>query len=114
MRVRLAPGVPGNALTTVRFSPFTINSRYDTILSDRQLCLGGTHVIKYDVDRDMIWTNEPLPTHPNGLRFSTYDVEGNLLAVNDYYSVGGGFVINERTQGKSQMGAKDAVMPLPD
>ncbi|KAK4048039.1 hypothetical protein OIV83_005073 [Microbotryomycetes sp. JL201] len=54
--------------------------------------------IKYDMDRDMLWTNEPLPTHPNGLRFSVFDEEGTLLATNDYYSVGGGFVINERTQ----------------
>lgn len=48
----------------------------------------------------MLWRNEPLPTHPNGMRFSVYDKEGTLLAVNSYYSVGGGFVVNERTQGR--------------
>ncbi|KAM0787832.1 hypothetical protein ACM66B_003886 [Microbotryomycetes sp. NB124-2] len=89
-------GLEGSDPETI--DPFTINSRYDTILSERVLTLGGEHKIKYDMDRDMLWTNEPLPTHPNGLRFSVFDEEGDLLATNDYFSVGGGFVINERTQ----------------
>ncbi|KAK4049106.1 hypothetical protein OIO90_005576 [Microbotryomycetes sp. JL221] len=89
-------GLEGSDPETI--DPFTINTRYDTILSEKVLTLGGQHKIRYDMDRDMIWTNEPLPTHPNGLRFSVFDDQGTLLATNDYYSVGGGFVINERTQ----------------
>jgi hypothetical protein len=40
----------------------------------------------------------PLPLHPNGMKFSVFDKEGDLLATNTYFSVGGGFVVNERTQ----------------
>lgn len=47
----------------------------------------------------MIWTMQPLPTHPNGMRFSVFDAAGDLLATNAYYSVGGGFVVNSATQG---------------
>lgn len=46
----------------------------------------------------MLWRVEPLPTHPNGMRFTAYDAEGTMLATNEYFSVGGGFVVNERTQ----------------
>lgn len=42
---------------------------------------------------------DPLPAHPNGMRFSVFDKEGTLMATNEYFSVGGGFVVNERTQG---------------
>jgi L-serine dehydratase len=36
-----------------------------------------------------------LPFHPNGMRFSAWDTAGAELAVRIYYSVGGGFVVNE-------------------
>lgn len=79
----------------------TINSRYADILSTGRLQLNGTHTINYSHDRDMLWRMDPLPTHPNGMRFSVFDNEGTLMATNEYYSVGGGFVVNEQTQGTS-------------
>lgn len=80
----------------------TINSRYDNIVSTHNLMLGGTHRIKYDMDRDMLWRwDQVLPTHPNGMRFSAFDAKGDLLATNEYFSVGGGFVVNEKTKGVS-------------
>ena len=33
------------------------------------------------------------------MRFSVFDEEGDLLATNEYYSVGGGFVVNDKTKG---------------
>ncbi|GJN89357.1 hypothetical protein Rhopal_002337-T1 [Rhodotorula paludigena] len=63
-----------------------------------RLQLNGTHTINYSHDRDMLWRMDPLPTHPNGMRFSVFDNEGTLMATNEYYSVGGGFVVNEQTQ----------------
>ncbi|KIK61547.1 hypothetical protein GYMLUDRAFT_42544 [Collybiopsis luxurians FD-317 M1] len=79
--------------------PTTIESRYNSILTNKVLLLGGDHLIKYDMDRDMLWRwDQVLPTHPNGMRFSAFDADGTLLATNEYYSVGGGFVVNEKTK----------------
>ncbi|KAL0579281.1 hypothetical protein V5O48_002735 [Marasmius crinis-equi] len=79
--------------------PTTIDSRYENILTSKTLHLGGHHRINYDMDRDMLWRwDQVLKTHPNGMRFSVFDDEGNLLATNEYYSVGGGFVVNENTK----------------
>ncbi|GAA6027130.1 hypothetical protein JCM8097_002415 [Rhodosporidiobolus ruineniae] len=89
-------GLEGSDPETIETS--TIASRYASILSTHHLQLNGTHSIGYTHEKDMTWDMRPLPTHPNGLRFSVYDGEGTLLAVNSYYSVGGGFVVNERTQ----------------
>ena len=50
------------------------------------------------MDTDMLWRVEPLPAHPNGLRFAVFDEEGDLIAANEYFSLGGGFIANERTQ----------------
>ncbi|GAA5867270.1 hypothetical protein JCM8547_003142 [Rhodosporidiobolus lusitaniae] len=89
-------GLEGGDPETIETS--TIASRYSTILSTNRLTLNGTHTITYSHQKDMLWDFQPLPAHPNGMRFSVYDEEGTLLAVNEYYSVGGGFVVNERTQ----------------
>ncbi|KAH9993682.1 serine dehydratase alpha chain-domain-containing protein [Russula compacta] len=51
------------------------------------------------MDRDMLWRwDQVLKTHPNGMRFSVFDENGDLLATNEYFSVGGGFVVNEKTK----------------
>lgn len=47
----------------------------------------------------MLWKwDQVLKTHPNGMRFSVFDENGDLLATNEYFSVGGGFVVNEKTK----------------
>ncbi|KAH9946514.1 L-serine ammonia-lyase [Amylocystis lapponica] len=77
----------------------TIPSRYASILESKSLELGGQHHITYDMDKDMLWRwDQVLKTHPNGMRFSVFDEAGDLLATNEYFSVGGGFVVNEKTK----------------
>jgi len=78
----------------------TIPSRYADILQNKTLHLGGDHRIIYDMDRDMLWRwDQVLKTHPNGMRFSAFDENGDMLATNEYFSVGGGFVVNDKTKG---------------
>ncbi|PPQ65757.1 hypothetical protein CVT26_000358 [Gymnopilus dilepis] len=77
----------------------TIPSRYSDILQNKSLFLAGHHRISYDMDRDMVWRwDQVLKTHPNGMRFSCFAENGDLLATNEYFSVGGGFVVNEKTK----------------
>ncbi|KAI0305948.1 L-serine ammonia-lyase [Multifurca ochricompacta] len=77
----------------------TISSRYTAIQTNKTLLLGGNHRISYDMERDMLWRwDQVLKTHPNGMRFSVFDEDGDLLATNEYFSVGGGFVVNEKTK----------------
>ena len=56
----------------------------------------GERRIDFDLKRDLAFEKrESLPGHPNGLRFVAMDAEGNELLRRVYYSVGGGFVVNE-------------------
>ncbi|GEM07253.1 L-serine dehydratase [Rhodotorula toruloides] len=89
-------GLEGSDPETIETS--TVNSRYAAILDTGRLQLNGSHTISYSHDKDMLWRMEPLPAHPNGMRFSVFDEEGTLMATNEYFSVGGGFVVNEQTQ----------------
>jgi L-serine dehydratase len=48
---------------------------------------------------------EKLPLHSNGMRFSALDRAGAVLAERIYYSVGGGFVVDELGQPSARHGA---------
>ncbi|PFH44913.1 hypothetical protein AMATHDRAFT_72137 [Amanita thiersii Skay4041] len=77
----------------------TVPSRYSAIVANKSLLLDGCHRIRFDMDRDMLWRwDQVLKTHPNGMRFSCFGKDGDLLATNEYFSVGGGFVVNEKTK----------------
>ncbi|KIY52904.1 L-serine ammonia-lyase [Fistulina hepatica ATCC 64428] len=92
-------GLEGSCSDPETIDTGTIPSRYTTILDNKMLLLGGDHRIHYDMDRDMLWRwDQVLKTHPNGMRFSCFDKNGDLLATNEYFSVGGGFVVNEKTK----------------
>ena len=55
----------------------------------------GHHQIT-DYRNDLIMhRTETLPFHANGMRFTVYDEQGEALQTKVYYSVGGGFVVDE-------------------
>lgn len=60
-----------------------------------RLLLGGTFPLGFDPGVHLEFrTAEKLPFHPNGLRFRAFG-SGQLVAEETYYSVGGGFVVQE-------------------
>ncbi|KAF7722602.1 hypothetical protein EC973_002915 [Apophysomyces ossiformis] len=77
----------------------TIKSRVQDIYNTKSIRLDGTHRIHFDPEKHLIFNYfKTLPQHPNGLRFCAYDYEANMIATNEYFSIGGGFVVNEETQ----------------
>lgn len=109
-------GVEGESPDKVETS--TIRSRVSDIETNKSIRLDGTHRITFDYEKDMVFNFfKTLPQHPNGLRFCAYDKDANLVATNEYFSIGGGFVVNAETQldhGENvyykQINKKDAVV----
>ena len=81
-------------------TPSTIDTRLTgeylaPIFAKNQLNLSGKHVIDFDSERDMYWYDDTvLPYHPNALTIRALLTDGSNYQ-QTYYSVGGGFVINE-------------------
>ncbi len=72
----------------------------------------GSHILPFEVARDLVVrTEESLPKHPNGLRFTAYDVDEQALLAEIYYSVGGGFIVTEAEFGCVQADA--VTVPYP-
>lgn len=80
--------------------PSTIDTRLTSnylapIFSDKQLNLSGTHAVAFDTERNIHWYGDTvLPYHPNALTLRALLANGTNYQ-QTYYSVGGGFVINE-------------------
>ena len=56
---------------------------------------------------------ESLPDHPNGMRFVALDPHGSEIMAKVYYSVGGGFVVDEQAAGADRIKADDTRLPYP-
>ena len=66
-----------------------------TIRQSGKLKLLQRTEIGFDEKTDLHFNKrKALPYHPNGMAFHAYGVDEKLLASREYYSVGGGFVVN--------------------
>jgi L-serine dehydratase len=94
--------------------PDIIPASLERIRSAKKIRLLGRHEIAFDEKRDLIMNKrQKLPFHTNGMRFSAYDADGNELATRDYYSVGGGFVVNTDEAAEDRIVADTTPLPHP-
>ncbi|MGN5375272.1 L-serine ammonia-lyase [Sphingomonas hankookensis] len=80
------------------------------------MALGGTGPrIAFDPVRDIVWQGfRMLPRHANALAFAAHDASAAVLIERTYYSIGGGFVVNEgETDSGAQEDAAAADLPYP-
>jgi len=80
------------------------DARVGLVREQGKLLLGGVRVISFDADDDLVMhRRRSLPGHPNGMTFTAYDGGGLLLRQRTYYSVGGGFVVDESAIGADRV-----------
>ncbi|MBV8046831.1 MAG: L-serine ammonia-lyase [Paludibacterium sp.] len=90
----------------------SVQPRVAAIREHKQLTLLGEHPVAFDEKAHLIlYRRETLPYHPNGMRFTAYDAAGNELFVRIYYSVGGGFVVNEEAAGANRIAPDTTALP---
>ncbi len=97
-----------------RIDPDIIPSALERIRGGRQVLLAGQHPIPFDEKRDLVMNKrQKLPFHTNGMRFTAYDAAGAEIATRDYYSVGGGFVVNQDEAAEDRIVADTTPQPYP-
>ena len=76
--------------------PDIIPAALARIRGEKKLLLFGQREIVFDEKRDLVMNKrQKLPFHTNGMRFAAFDANDEQIATRDYYSVGGGFVVNQ-------------------
>ncbi|MFC9236432.1 L-serine ammonia-lyase [Streptomyces decoyicus] len=75
---------------------------------------GTAHEIDFDESTGLILhRRRTLPHHANGMMLFAYDAAGALLSEKTYYSVGGGFVVDEEAVGEGRVKPDDTVLKYP-
>jgi L-serine dehydratase len=97
-----------------RIDPDGIDARLARIRAEGTLRLLGRHPVAFREKGDLVFNKrEKLPYHTNGMRFSAFDADGQLIATRDYYSVGGGFVVNQDEAAEDRIVADTTPLPWP-
>ncbi|AYH43952.1 L-serine ammonia-lyase [Azoarcus sp. DN11] len=105
-------GLEGEAPDLI--DPDTIDSRLAAIRASKRLSLMGLHAVPYEEKTDLVFLRrQTLPYHPNGMRITAFGEGDAELASRVYYSVGGGFVVNEEAAGADRIVEDATELPYP-
>ncbi|WP_025616906.1 L-serine ammonia-lyase [Salinispora cortesiana] len=86
----------------------------DRIRTEQRISLLAAHEIDFDSARDLVLhRRRSLPYHPNGMTFAAYDSTGAELRARTYYSVGGGFVVDEAAAGADRITSDTTAVRYP-
>lgn len=105
-------GLEGDSPRTVDVA--SADERVEAIRTGGRLNLLGEHEIAFSYDDDMVLhRRKALPYHANGMTLWAYDASGAELLSKTYYSVGGGFVVDEDAVGADRIKLDDTVLKYP-
>ena len=91
--------------------PVVAKARVEEINMGGQLQLAGTHTIQFDHTAEIVLSLRAMDFHSNGMVFLAFDGSGEELSRRVYYSVGGGFVVDEQ---EAESGPReDVAVPYP-
>lgn len=77
----------------------------------RQVRLAGDHPVDFDPATDIVLSLRAMDFHSNGMVFIAVDADGTTVLRRVYYSVGGGFVVDEDEVGRAP--TDDVALPHP-
>jgi len=91
--------------------PKCVEAAIQTLRESATLLLDGHLAVPFDWSRDMRLLDENLPYHPNAMSLLAYGAANEALHSDTYYSVGGGFVVDESQAQSGQPGGQACELP---
>jgi len=92
-------GLSGNEPAAI--DPAMIEPTVAAIRTDKHLNLAGTHLIAFEESSDLLFRQDQMfppganTRHPNGLRLTAFDAAGSTLSARVFFSIGGGFIVED-------------------
>ena len=91
-----------------------IDNIISRIARDSEIGIDHSFSIPFSQAKDIIFHRRKiLPKHPNGMRFTAFDKNNHQLLSKTYYSVGGGFVVNDEVDADQPVLKNNSELPLP-
>jgi L-serine dehydratase len=91
----------------------TVAARIAAVRACKSVLLLGEHEVALAEDDLVLHRRRSLPYHPNGMWFLVYDQAGELVSSRTFYSVGGGFVVDETAVGADRVRADSTAVRYP-
>jgi L-serine dehydratase len=88
----------------------TVDARVAKIKEDGRVPLLSGEAVAFELT---LHRRRSLPHHPNGMTFAAIDASGRQLRERTYYSVGGGFVVDETAVGADRIKPDDTSVQYP-
>jgi L-serine dehydratase len=105
-------GLSGEAPDTVH--PDQVEAKVRRIRDEHTLPMDGRREIRFSEKDDLRFRiDKTLAFHSNGMRFTAYDAGGAIIARRVYFSVGGGFVVDEAEAQHAADPPKAQHIPFP-
>jgi L-serine dehydratase len=114
-------GLAGNEPASI--DPATIESTVKEIRAARCIDLAGKRSIHFDelsdlvLHRDIMFPPGAHTQHPNGVRFTAFDTAGAVTEQSTFFSIGGGFIVQDIAPGSSgtqpSPDQRSAIVPFP-
>ncbi|MBS3668703.1 L-serine ammonia-lyase [Vreelandella boliviensis] len=103
-------GLMGEAPESV--DPDTIVARLKQLEEGEPLVLANGQSIAFDARNDVEWDETCLPFHPNAMVLSAY-CDNELIATNTFYSLGGGFYVDQAKADQGEVGEDATELTYP-
>jgi L-serine dehydratase len=87
--------------------------RVQSVRDAGSVSLLGKRDVGLATDDLVLHRRQSLPFHPNGMRFFAFGADGAQLCERTFYSVGGGFVVDESATGADRIKADDTPLAYP-
>ncbi|HEA8087588.1 TPA: L-serine ammonia-lyase [Campylobacter coli] len=96
-----------NALEAKNLSAAIQEEANKNAIDKGKINLCGEKELQFNYEKDLIFSKEFLPLHENGMQIKAFNVKGETVDEETYYSIGGGFVLTaaeleKRDKGSSQ------------
>jgi L-serine dehydratase len=94
--------------------PDSIDNILEQVGHNGCIRLAGRYRVDFDSRSDLLFNKkETLPYHSNGMRFAALGADREVLFERDYYSVGGGFVVNQDEAASDRIVKDSTRLPYP-
>ena len=109
-------GLAGNEPASI--DPAVIESTVAGIRATKKMNLAGKRDIGFEEERDLLFKRETMfppdakTQHPNGLRLMALDGGGKKIEERTFFSIGGGFIVEDGAEALSGAGC-EAAIPYP-
>ncbi|MEZ8151204.1 L-serine ammonia-lyase [Vibrio splendidus] len=101
-------GLLGNKPDIIKIT--SANEAMRLAIDSGEMQLSGSHTIDFNYQTDMLFHEDNLPLHENGMMITAFDQSGNVIVDETYYSIGGGFIA---TADELQNGTKIQTVEVP-